>query len=87
MVIERFRGGDAGPVYTRFRQHGRLMPSGVSYVDSWVDATLTHCYQLVETADPTLLDRWMDQWRDLIEFDVHEVITSTDAAEQAATGR
>ena len=28
MVIEHFRGGDARPVYRRFREHGRLAPRG-----------------------------------------------------------
>lgn len=87
MVIERFRGGDPGPVYARFREQGRLTPAGVSYVESWVDTSLTHCYQLMETEDLTLLDRWMDAWRDLVDFDVHEVITSTEAADRAAPRR
>jgi hypothetical protein len=30
MVIERFKGGDAVPVYRRFRDHGRLAPEGLS---------------------------------------------------------
>ena len=60
MVIEHFRNGDAAPVYERFRDHGRLAPDGLSYVASWVDSTLRHCYQVMETADPTLLEQWMD---------------------------
>ena len=37
MVVEHFRNGDPVPVYRRFRERGRLMPSGVNYVSSWVD--------------------------------------------------
>ena len=36
MVIERFKNRDAAPVYTRFRERGRMMPDGLKYVDSWV---------------------------------------------------
>jgi len=80
MVIERFRNGDARPVYERFRERGRIAPDGLSYVASWVDAELQCCYQVMQTDDPALLDQWMRHWRDLVEFEVHEVITSDEAA-------
>ena len=83
MVIERFRNGDARPVYERFRERGRIAPDGLSYVASWVDAELQCCYQVMQTDDPALLDQWMRHWRDLVEFEVHEVITSDEAAARA----
>ncbi len=55
MVIERFKNGDARPVYERYRDKGRLTPDGLSYVSSWVDTKLTRCYQLMETDDPILI--------------------------------
>jgi len=84
LVIESFRGGDPAPVYRRFRERGRLLPDGVTWVASWVEAGLGRCYQVMETADPALLERWMDAWRDLVEFEVHEVIGSAEAAERVA---
>lgn len=84
MVIERFKGGDAVPVYRRFRDRGRLAPSGLTYVSSWVDVRLERCYQLMETADRSLLDEWIAQWSDLVDFEVHAVITSKEAAERIA---
>jgi len=39
MVIERFKGGNAAPVRERFVQSGRMLPAGVTYVDSWVEST------------------------------------------------
>jgi catechol 2,3-dioxygenase-like lactoylglutathione lyase family enzyme len=80
MVIERFRDGDAQPVYARFQERGRLAPDGLRYVASWVDAELRCCYQVMETDAPELLERWMEQWRDLVDFEVHEVIGSDQAA-------
>jgi hypothetical protein len=59
MVIETFRGGDAVPVYRRFRDHGRLAPEGLRYVASWVTEDLRRCYQVMECDDPALLERWM----------------------------
>ena len=43
MIVERFKGGDAIPVYRRFRDRGRLAPQGLGYVSSWVDTKLERC--------------------------------------------
>lgn len=80
LIVEQFRGGDAGPVYARFRASGRLAPDGLRYVSSWVTLDLTRCYQVMECDDPALLDTWMAAWSDLVEFEVHPVITSAEAA-------
>ena len=84
MVVEHFKNGDAVPVYRRFRDRGRLAPEGLTYVASWVDVKLERCYQLMETADASLLEGWMAQWSDLVNFEVHEVITSSEARELMA---
>lgn len=82
LVIETFRGGDAAPVYRRFRDHGRLAPDGLTYVDSWIDEPITRCWQVMETDDRTLLDAWMANWSDLVDFEVIPVMTSPEAAER-----
>lgn len=84
MVVEHFRDGDAIPVYRRFRDHGRLAPAGLTYLTSWVDDDMRICFQLMETDDRTLLDSWIAAWDDLVEFEVHPVITSAEAAERIA---
>jgi hypothetical protein len=84
MVIERFKNKDAVPVYRRFRDHGRMTPDGLAYVSSWVDQQLECCYQVMETAERALLDEWMAKWSDLIDFEVHPVVTSQEAAEKLA---
>ena len=80
MIVEHFREGDAGPVYDRFRRRGRLAPEGLSYVSSWVTDDLTRCYQVMECGDRALLNEWIAAWADLVDFEVHPVITSADAA-------
>jgi Protein of unknown function (DUF3303) len=84
MVIERFRHGDAVPVYRRFQDHGRMEGDGLNYVSSWVDESFATCYQLMETDDRSLLDHWMRRWDDLVEFEVHSVMTSREAFERIA---
>jgi hypothetical protein len=82
MVVEHFRNGDAAPVYRRFKERGRMAPAGLRYVSSWVDENLARCYQLMETADRALLDEWARNWQDLVEFEIHAVITSQEAAQR-----
>jgi hypothetical protein len=82
MIIERFKHGDPRPVYRRFREQGRMAPEGLNYVASWVERDLGACYQVMQTADRRLLDQWMANWQDLVEFEVHPVITSAEAAER-----
>jgi hypothetical protein len=79
MIIEHFRTG-AAPVYERFRLKGRLAPDGLTYVGSWVTSDLEHCYQVMQCDDRSLLDAWMAAWNDLIDFEVHPVINSAEAA-------
>jgi hypothetical protein len=86
MVIESFRGGDPAPVYRRFRERGRLAPAGLAYVASWVDAGLGRCWQVMEADDRALLDAWIANWTDLVEFEVHEVLTSAQASERVLGG-
>jgi hypothetical protein len=38
----------------------------------------------METNDRKLLDEWKANWSDLVDFEVHPVITSKEAAERVA---
>jgi len=81
MVVEHFRNKDAVAVYHRFRDRGRMAPEGLTYLSSWVDKNFERCYQLMAAEDPSLLDQWMANWSDLVNFEVHAVVTSQEAAE------
>jgi uncharacterized protein DUF3303 len=82
LVVEHFRNGDPVPVYRRFRDRGRLAPEGLSYVTSWVEASMTRCFQVMATDDRGLLDQWLANWADIVEFEVYEVISSAQAVER-----
>ena len=84
MIIEQFRNGDAVPVYRRFRERGRMAPDGLTYVSSWVTPDLKRCYQIMEAPDRALVEQWMANWSDIVEFEIHPVITSKEASEQIA---
>ena len=80
LIVEDFRGNPEA-VYRRFRDQGRLAPEVLRYVNSWVTQDLQRCYQIMECEDPRLLQQWMGQWSDLVEFEVIPVMTSSEAAD------
>lgn len=79
MIVENFKG-DPVPVYQRFRDQGRLAPEALQYIQSRVTEDLQRCYQIMECDDPALLQEWMDRWKDIVDFEVIPVITSSEAA-------
>ena len=79
VIVERFRNGDAVPVYRRFRDEGRLAPDGLRYIASWVTLDMTRCYQVMECDDASLLTQWTDQWKDIVDFEILPVMTSAEA--------
>jgi hypothetical protein len=85
MIVEHFKNQDPGPVYRRFRDHGRMAPEGVHYVSSWVDENLERCFQLMETAHRRDLDEWLANWSDIVEFEVYPVIPSAEAAARVSS--
>lgn len=78
MVIERFRGGDPVPGYRRFQERGRLAPDGLQYVSSWVSVDLKRCYQVMECDERDLLEAWLAQWSDPVDFEVIPVRTPAE---------
>ena len=84
MILERYRDGDPVPVYRRFHERGRLAPDGLRYVSSWVTEDLRECYQVMECDDRALIDAWISQWTDIVDFEVIPVMSSADAAAKVA---
>jgi hypothetical protein len=79
MVIERFRDNDVVPVYERLRGAGRSLPEGLEYVDSWVEANLSRCFQLMRCNDVRLIQRWILEWRGSgATFEIVPVATSRE---------
>ncbi len=82
MVIEHFRDRNAAAVYRRYRERGRMMPEGLMYIDSWIEPNYDRCFQLMQCEDPNLFQKWIDNWNDLVEFEIIPVITSHEARER-----
>jgi hypothetical protein len=79
LVIEHFK--DVPAIYRRLREKGRMMPDGLEYVSSWIDADVKICWQLMRTDDESLFGVWIDNWKDLMDFEVVPVRTSAEVRE------
>ena len=62
------------------------MPDGLKYIDSWVEANLDRCFQLMECDDPLLFQEWISQWHDLVEFEIVSVVPTAETRELMTSG-
>jgi hypothetical protein len=82
MIIERFQDNDMLPVYRRVREEGRMLPEGLTYVDSWVEPNFSRCFQLMECDDLRLLQAWVLKWRGTgVSFEIVPVVSSKETRE------
>jgi hypothetical protein len=79
MIIEKFRPGKVRLLYQRLDEEGRSLPEGVSYINSWIDESITICYQVMESDSIEKIYTWIENWNDLVDFEVIPVITSAEA--------
>jgi hypothetical protein len=82
MIIERFHSGKVQTLYKRFAEKGRMMPHGVSYINSWINEDVTVCYQVMETDSIEKLNEWISHWNDIADFEIIPVISSAQAKEK-----
>lgn len=73
MVVETFLLECREEVYERFNAKGRMLPEGLIYRNSWLEKDGDRCFQLMETDDPSLFDKWLEHWQDLISIEVVEI--------------
>jgi hypothetical protein len=79
MIIERFRDNDMVPVYKRVRDEGRMLPDGLRYIDSWVEANFSRCFQLMECDELRSIQEWALKWRGSgVEFEIVPVDPSSE---------
>jgi Protein of unknown function (DUF3303) len=79
MIIEKFHEGKVKTLYQRFDERGRMLPEGVNYINSWINESVTVCYQLMESDSAENINKWIQNWNDLADFEVVSVISSSEA--------
>lgn len=70
MVVECIKDGQYDAVYDRFDKQGRMLPDGLSYLESWTSREKNVCYQLMETDSESLFDEWVSRWSDLVDLEI-----------------
>ncbi len=80
MVIEHFDQARVKEIYARFHEKGRMIPDGLTYVDSWISADFARCFQLMQCDDVTKLQEWVLEWGDLASFEIVPLASSKDTA-------
>ena len=79
MIIEKFHPDKIKELYERFDKKGRLMPKGVEYINSWTDENVETCFQIMESESEDKLKEWINNWKDLSDFQIIPVLTSDQA--------
>ncbi|MBX9911132.1 MAG: DUF3303 domain-containing protein [Beijerinckiaceae bacterium] len=80
MVIEHFDQARVKEIYARFHEKGRMIPDGLTYVDSWISADFARCFQLMQCDDVTKLQEWVLEWGDLARFEIVPLAASKETA-------
>jgi hypothetical protein len=58
-----------------------MAPEGLKYVGSWIEVNFDRCFQVMECDDARLLQEWIADWGDLVEFEVVPVVSSEQTRE------
>ena len=73
MVVETFKPGALEAIYERLHTRGRGLPDGLVFVESWLAADGSRCFQIMETDDFATFEAWMPYWADLVSFEIVEL--------------
>lgn len=73
MVVEKYKEGCFDKIYERYNTHGRMLPEGLQYLNSWVNKENNICFQLMESREPELFSAWFQNWQDLVDFDLYPI--------------
>lgn len=80
MIIENYKPGKTEEIYNRFSEKGRMLPSGTEFIDSWIAENLQTCYQVMKSESLEKINEWIDHWKDLVDFEIISVISSSEAS-------
>jgi len=66
---------------SRFQETGGGPPEGATMVGRWHKAGGLGGFLLAESSDPVAIGKWMQQWTDLLEFEVTPVLNDEQVME------
>ncbi len=80
-VSYAYSSDDRDTVHERFKETGGLPPDGVTMIGRWHGVDGNRGFLLAETGDPGALARWLQDWTDLVAFEVTPVLTDEEFSE------
>lgn len=86
IITEHFHKDKVKQLYHCFAEKGRMLPEGVSYINSWINEDVSICYQAMESDATERIEEWIGNWNDLSDFEVIPIITSAQAKEKVFCG-
>jgi len=64
----------------RFKETGGLPPSGVTMIGRWHSAQGHKGFVLADSSDAVAIAKWMQEWTDLLSFEVTPVLNDEEVA-------
>ncbi len=84
MVVEKLKNQNGKAVYRKLRDKGRALPDGLTFVARLRNSRSRPLFQLMETDDITTFQRWIADWREVVEFEVVPVVEGKTTREALA---
>jgi hypothetical protein len=78
MITYSFPSEARGTAQERFKKTGGLPGEGVKMLGRWHAIAGNHGFVLAESNDGVAIGKWMQEWTDLLEFDVIPVNNDED---------
>ena len=72
---------DRDQVQKRFKETGAPPPAGVTMLGRWHSAAGHIGFLVAESTDAIAIGKWMQNWTDLLAFDITPVLTDEEVAE------
>ncbi len=87
MIIERFYSSKLKDLYLKLEQEGRLLPNGVTFINSFIDEKVQICFQIIESDSISLIHQWIEHWTEYADFEIFPVISSAEAKDKVLKQR
>jgi hypothetical protein len=68
----------------RFKKTGGAPPAGVKVIGRWHTVGPLSGVAIAEASDPIALEKWVLEWNDLFEMDVHAALTDEQLGQALA---
>ena len=78
MITYAFGPGHREKAQERFKKTGGGPPAGAKMVGRWHNVAGRRGYVLAESDDAVAIGKWMQEWTDLLDFEVIPVVNDED---------